>query len=70
MKWQLTRAPLGPSVTDEEDVDPDDRAPSAWLRLSEVAWHLPRVLSGLGPLGSRSRRSHATGAWSSTSSKR
>lgn len=36
-----------------QDIDPDDRAPSAWLRLGEVAWHLPRVLSGLGPLGPR-----------------
>ncbi|MEA1072256.1 alpha/beta hydrolase [Sphingomonas sp. LY160] len=37
----------------QHDIDPDDRAPSAWLRLGEVAWHLPRVLSGLGPLGAR-----------------
>ena len=36
-----------------QDIDPDDRAPSAWLRLGEVAWHFPRVLAGLGPLGPR-----------------
>ena len=33
--------------------DPDDRAPSGWLRLGEVVWHLPRVLAGLGPSGAR-----------------
>ena len=31
----------------------DDMAPSGWLRMREVAWHLPRLLSGLGPLGPR-----------------
>jgi pimeloyl-ACP methyl ester carboxylesterase len=34
-------------------VDPDDRAPSGWLRIAEVAWHLPRLVAGLGPLGPR-----------------
>jgi pimeloyl-ACP methyl ester carboxylesterase len=36
-----------------QDIDPDDRAPSAWLRLGEIAWHFPRVLSGIGPSGPR-----------------
>ncbi len=53
MKWNLTPAPLGPSVTDKSAVDPDDLAPSGWHRLREVAWHLPRLLSGLGPLTPR-----------------
>ena len=33
--------------------DPDDTAPSGWMRWREVAWHVPRLLSGLGPLGPR-----------------
>ena len=32
---------------------PDDTAPSGWMRWREVAWHVPRLLSGLGPLGPR-----------------
>ncbi len=32
---------------------PDDIAPSPWQRVREIAWHLPRVLAGLGPLGPR-----------------
>ena len=32
---------------------PDDFAPPAWSRVREVMWHLPRMLSGLGPLGPR-----------------
>ena len=51
MRWQRTPAPLGPSG--EGDFDPDDRAPSGWQRLREVAWHLPHLLAGLGPLGPR-----------------
>ena len=35
------------------DIDPDDRAPSGWLRASELAWHVPRLVAGLGPLGPR-----------------
>jgi hypothetical protein len=31
----------------------DDVAPPAWQRIREIAWHLPRVLAGLGPLGPR-----------------
>src|SRR5688572_32187985 len=34
-------------------VHPDDLAPPGWHRLREIAWHLPRYLSGLGPLGPR-----------------
>ncbi|HEY0628674.1 MAG TPA: alpha/beta fold hydrolase [Sphingomicrobium sp.] len=47
-KWD--RAPLTPIAGRHS---PDDMPPSAWRRLSEVAWHLPRMLSGLGPLGPR-----------------
>jgi pimeloyl-ACP methyl ester carboxylesterase len=35
------------------DIDPDNLTPSAWLRTREIAWHIPRMLSGLGPLGPR-----------------
>jgi hypothetical protein len=52
MKWQRTPAPAGPGPT-EGGIDPDDLAPSAWGRIREVAWHLPRMLSGLGPIGPR-----------------
>ena len=38
---------------EQGEIDPDDRAPSGWLRLGEVAWHFPRLLAGLGPLGPR-----------------
>ena len=31
----------------------DDLAPPSWHRMREMAWHLPRVLAGLGPLGPR-----------------
>jgi pimeloyl-ACP methyl ester carboxylesterase len=51
MKWERTPAPLGPSTGAE--LDPDDLAPPAWRRLREMAWRLPRVLAGLGPLGPR-----------------
>lgn len=34
-------------------VHPDDVAPSSWSRMREIAWHVPRYLSGLGPLGPR-----------------
>ncbi|HEX8937981.1 MAG TPA: alpha/beta hydrolase [Sphingomicrobium sp.] len=34
-------------------VHPDDLAPPAWHRLRELAWHLPRLLAGLGPIGPR-----------------
>jgi pimeloyl-ACP methyl ester carboxylesterase len=47
-KWD--RAPLAPIVG---RYSPDDMPPSGWDRWREVAWHLPRLLSGLGPLGPR-----------------
>jgi pimeloyl-ACP methyl ester carboxylesterase len=48
MEWARTEA-AGTSGT----VHPDDLAPSGWLRMREIAWHVPRVLAGLGPLGPR-----------------
>ena len=47
-KWD--RYPLAPIAGRHS---PDDFAPSVWDRWREVAWHLPRMLSGLGPLGPR-----------------
>jgi pimeloyl-ACP methyl ester carboxylesterase len=52
MKWVRTPAPAGPPGG-EGEANPDDVAPSGWGRVREVAWHLPRLLSGLGPLGPR-----------------
>ena len=34
-------------------VHPDDLAPPGWHRWREFAWHLPRILAGLGPVGPR-----------------
>lgn len=34
-------------------VHPDDLAPPGWHRFREIAWHLPRYLAGLGPVGPR-----------------
>ncbi len=48
MKWD--RTPLAPVLGRSS---PDDTAPSGWGRWREVAWHVPRLLSGLGPLGPR-----------------
>ncbi|MEO7239969.1 MAG: alpha/beta fold hydrolase [Sphingomicrobium sp.] len=48
MKWAATPAP---AIVGK--VHPDDLPPSGWLRAREVAWHMPRLLSGLGPLGPR-----------------
>jgi pimeloyl-ACP methyl ester carboxylesterase len=48
MKWD--RTPLAP-VSGRRSAD--DQAPSDWSRWREVAWHVPRLLSGLGPLGPR-----------------
>src|SRR4030095_3930080 len=53
MKWD--RYPLAPV---KGRASPDDAAPSEWSRWREVAWHIPRLLSGLGPLGPR-RPAHA-----------
>ena len=44
MKWEPTPIP-----SEEADFLP----PSGWNRVREVAWHMPRLLSGLGPLGPR-----------------
>ena len=52
MRWERTPAPLGPSAGNEL-THPDDVAPPSWHRVREVAWHLPRMLAGLGPLGPR-----------------
>src|SRR3954451_24884270 len=35
------------------EVNPDAVAPPGWHRFREVAWHMPRLLAGLGPLGPR-----------------
>ncbi len=51
MKWDRRPAPA--AGTAEKAINPDDLAPPGWGRLREVAWHLPRLLSGLGPLGPR-----------------
>lgn len=48
MKWDKA---LVPATVGE--VHPDDIPPSGWRRAREVAWHVPRLLSGLGPLGPR-----------------
>jgi len=48
MKWD--RYPLAPV---QGRASPDDQAPSAWDGWRQVAWHIPRMLSGLGPLGPR-----------------
>jgi pimeloyl-ACP methyl ester carboxylesterase len=48
VKWVPTAA-AGTAGT----VHPDDLAPPGWYRMREVAWHLPRLLAGLGPLGPR-----------------
>jgi len=47
MKWVRT------TVAAPATVDPDDVAPPAWHRVREMAWHLPRMLAGLGPIGPR-----------------
>jgi pimeloyl-ACP methyl ester carboxylesterase len=52
VKWERSPATPGRSVS-KKRIDPDDLAPSAWRRMREIAWHLPRVLAGLGPLGPR-----------------
>lgn len=48
MKWTRTD-PAGAF----DALHPDDIAPPGWHRMREVAWHLPRLLAGLGPLGPR-----------------
>ena len=48
MKW-VRAAAAGTAGT----VHPDDLAPPGWHRMREFAWHLPRILAGLGPVGPR-----------------
>ena len=48
MKWGRAPVPAETAL-----VHPDDIAPPAWHRMREIAWHLPRVLAGLGPVGPR-----------------
>ncbi|WP_310468373.1 alpha/beta hydrolase [Sphingomonas sp.] len=48
MKWDKALEPASAG-----EVHPDDIPPSGWSRAREVAWHVPRLLSGLGPLGPR-----------------
>src|SRR5215210_5269609 len=50
MKWERTPAPVGPAPN---RFSRDDLAPSGWSRMGEVMWHMPRLLSGLGPLTPR-----------------
>ncbi len=50
MKWVRTPAAIGPGTG---EVPPDEVPPSNWRRLREIAWHVPRMLAGLGPLGPR-----------------
>ena len=52
MKWERTPAPLGPS-DGGTGIHPDDLAPPTWHRVREMAWRLPRMLAGLGPIGPR-----------------
>ena len=52
MKWERSPAAAATGAL-EGPIHPDDLAPSGWGRFREVAWHLPRMLSGLGPLGPR-----------------
>jgi pimeloyl-ACP methyl ester carboxylesterase len=35
------------------EIDPDTLAPPVLARWSEFAWHIPRMLAGLGPIGPR-----------------
>jgi len=49
MKWEkTTKARIA-----DELVDPDTLAPPEWQSWGELAWHLPRMLAGLGHLGPR-----------------
>jgi pimeloyl-ACP methyl ester carboxylesterase len=51
MKWEPHPETSAPATT--VGLDPDALAPPPWQSLREVAWHLPRLLAGLGPLGPR-----------------
>ncbi|MEO5612772.1 MAG: alpha/beta fold hydrolase [Sphingomicrobium sp.] len=50
MKWERTPAAIGPAPN---RLNRDDLAPSSWGRVAELLWHMPRLLSGLGPLTPR-----------------
>lgn len=52
MKWERPPVPPDPA-TSEREASPETLAPHRLGSLREVAWHLPRMLSGLGPLGPR-----------------
>ncbi len=56
MKWE--RPPNAPAAKRGASaravaIDPDALAPPSWHSWVEVAWHFPRLLAGLGPLGPR-----------------
>src|SRR4029453_16768787 len=51
MRWVHSPS-AGPSIG-HEAIHPDDLAPPAWRKLNELAWHLPRMLAGIGGLGPR-----------------
>lgn len=50
MKWDRT---LDPPAAGGDPTAIDALAPSGWGRAREFAWHMPRLLAGLGPLGPR-----------------
>jgi alpha/beta hydrolase fold len=52
MRSERPHAPNG-SSRGRKRIDPDDLAPPPWARMRELAWHFPRMLAGLGPLGPR-----------------
>jgi pimeloyl-ACP methyl ester carboxylesterase len=52
MKWERPREAPAAEVL-ASGIDPDSLAPAPWESWREVAWHLPRLLAGLGPLGPR-----------------
>jgi len=47
IKWTRAAEPA------TAEIPSDQLAPPNWHRVREMAWHLPRVLAGLGPLGPR-----------------
>jgi predicted esterase YcpF (UPF0227 family) len=52
MRWERGSGVEG-SFRPGKRVHPDDLAPPTWRRMHEMAWRLPRMLAGLGPLGPR-----------------